>query len=83
MISGLSVLVLLATYFAVNQSAALSIASLQLNIPMAIYVAWSIYRSAMLIRRSKKVAVYRDGDSPSDKNQVGINQKTLGTNINA
>lgn len=52
LISGLSVLMLLVAYVAVNGSATFTIASLQLNIPMAVYVIWSVYRARTLIKRA-------------------------------
>lgn len=52
LISGLSVLMLLVTYVAVHGSATFTIASLQLNIPMAVYVIWSVYRARTLIKRA-------------------------------
>ena len=54
-LSGISVLVLLVTYAVVNGSAFFTVSSLQLNGPMAVYVVWSLYRSAVLIKRDKKV----------------------------
>jgi len=52
LISGLSVLMLLVTYVAVHGSATFTIASLQLNIPMAVYVIWSVYRARTLIKHA-------------------------------
>ncbi len=52
LISGLSVLMLLVAYVAVHGSATFTIASLQLNIPMAVYVIWSVYRARTLIKRA-------------------------------
>lgn len=52
LISGLSVFMLLVAYVAVHGSATFTIASLQLNIPMAVYVIWSVYRARTLIKRA-------------------------------
>ena len=83
MISGLSVLVLLATYAAVHQGAALSIASLQLNIPMAIYVAWSLYRATALFKRAENVRAYNVSGGISEVNQDDRNQEARRTSVNA
>ena len=51
MLSGLSVLLLLVIYTALNGAFVLTLASLQLNIPMLIYVIWSITRARTLLHR--------------------------------
>ena len=51
MLSGLSVLLLLLVYAVQNGEYVLSTASLQLNIPMLIYVIWSITRAQKLLQR--------------------------------
>ena len=53
-ISGVSVVILLATYAAVHQGATLNVASLQLNIPMVLYAVWSLHRGRILHHRSKR-----------------------------
>lgn len=78
MISGLSVLVLLITYVAVHQGAAFSVASLQLNIPMGVYVAWSLYRANVLIKRAKRACVHNNDLSPS-----AISRDTQSSSVNA
>ena len=50
MLSGVSVLVLLVTYAIVHAGAMFSVASLQLNVPMAVYVMWSIWRATNLFK---------------------------------
>lgn len=52
-ISGLSVLALLVVYTAVHGNATFTVASLQLNLPMTIYVLWSMWRSLTLLKREK------------------------------
>ena len=88
MISGLSVLVLLATYAAVHQGATLSIASLQLNIPMAVYVIWSLYRATVLFKRAENVRGYNVVGGLSevnrgDRNNDDPNEEAQGTSVNA
>ena len=56
MFSGFSVLLLLLIYSAVNGAHILTIASLQLNIPMLLYVLWSITRAQKLLRREKLIS---------------------------
>jgi hypothetical protein len=52
-ISGLSVLALLVVYTAVHGNAIFTVSSLQLNLPMTIYVLWSIWRGLTLLKREK------------------------------
>ncbi|MBJ2130231.1 PepSY domain-containing protein [Alteromonas sp. IB21] len=52
-ISGLSVLALLVVYTLVHGNATLTVSSLQLNLPMTIYVLWSIWRALTLIKQEK------------------------------
>ncbi|WP_394220552.1 PepSY-associated TM helix domain-containing protein [Alteromonas gracilis] len=70
LISGVSVLVLLAAYAAVHQHATFTVASLQLNIPMAVYVIWSLYRATTLLKHASKVKVKVKGgvDKQSEYN---------------
>lgn len=63
MISGISVLGLLVFYLIVHTTASVTIASLQLNIPMAVYVCWSLYRANTLLKRERM--------APSAKAQSG------------
>lgn len=51
MLSGLSVLLLLIAYIGVNGVSSFTISSLQLNVPMLVYVVWSLWRGAMLLSR--------------------------------
>ncbi|BFT30111.1 PepSY-associated TM helix domain-containing protein [Alteromonas sp. D210916BOD_24] len=53
-ISGFSVLILLVVYAAFHGEASLTVASLQLNVPMAAYVVWSLYRASVLLKRAKR-----------------------------
>lgn len=52
-ISGLSVLALLVVYTAVHGNATFTVSSLQLNLPMTIYVLWSMWRGLTLLKREK------------------------------
>ena len=56
-------MVLLIAYAAVHQSATLSVASLQLNIPMAVYVVWSVYRANTLLKRAKNAESQIEADA--------------------
>lgn len=69
LISGLSVMVLLIAYAAVHQSATLSVASLQLNIPMVVYVVWSVYRANTLIKRAKNAESQIEADTSNNTPQ--------------
>jgi hypothetical protein len=69
LISGLSVMVLLIAYAALHQSATLSVASLQLNIPMAVYVVWSVYRANTLIKRAKNAETQIEADASNNAPQ--------------
>jgi hypothetical protein len=51
MLSGLSVLLLLSAYVGVNGASSFTISSLQLNVPMLLYVVWSLWRGAVLLSR--------------------------------
>jgi hypothetical protein len=51
MLSGLSVLLLLIAYIGVNGVSSFTISSLQLNVPMLVYVVWSLWRGAVLLSR--------------------------------
>ena len=62
-------MVLLIAYAAVHQSATLSVASLQLNIPMVVYVVWSVYRANTLIKRAKNAESQIEGDASSNTRQ--------------
>jgi uncharacterized iron-regulated membrane protein len=68
MVSGISVLLLLVCYSVVHGTASITIASLQLNIPMTIYVCWSIYRANTLLKRERK-AQAANAHSPSSTQQ--------------
>ena len=68
-ISGISVLILLITYAVVYQEAALSVASLQLNIPMAVYVVWSLFRAAALAKRANKLTLHSSVYGISEHNR--------------
>ncbi|WP_258313204.1 hypothetical protein [Alteromonas sp. KUL42] len=54
------------TYAVVNGSAFFTVSSLQLNGPMAVYVVWSLYRSAVLIKRDKKVLNQQNAQGITD-----------------
>lgn len=71
LISGLSVLVLILTYMAVHGNAAFTISSLQLNIPMAGYVIWSLYRARTLIKRINANRAEAKSDGKDSDAQVG------------
>ena len=66
-LSGMSVFALLVTYVAVHGDAFFTVSSLQLNGPMAVYVVWSLYRSAVLITREKKVLNQQHAQSRETK----------------
>ena len=70
LISGLSVLVLISAYVAVHGNAAYTISSLQLNIPMAGYVIWSLYRARTLINRVRANRADAKNDGKDSNAQV-------------
>ena len=75
-ISGISVLLLLFIYSAVNGEHALSVASLQLNIPMLIYVVWSILRGNTLLKRETLLSNFQKENQTTTHNIDGNGDKS-------
>lgn len=78
-ISGISVLLLLFIYSAVNGEHALSVASLQLNIPMLIYVIWSIFRGNTLLKRETLLLDFQKENQTTTQNGNGNKSTSVST----
>jgi hypothetical protein len=72
MLSGVSVLLLLATYAIVHAGAIFSVASVQLNGPMAVFVMWSVWRATHLFKLQTSVH-----HTAIDKTQEGAQGNTM------
>jgi len=73
-LSGMSVFILLLVYSAVHGESALSVASLQLNIPMLVYVIWSLSRGKTLLKREALLLSVQDDNKA---NATGDCEKSL------
>ncbi|ALM90365.1 PepSY-associated TM helix domain-containing protein [Alteromonas stellipolaris] len=75
-ISGISVLVMLVIYGVVNGEHSLSLASLQLNVPMLMYVVWSILRGNTLLKRETLLSNFQKENQAVTPNGNSGNETT-------